>query len=269
MNYALIGEKLSHSYSPFIHNNFFKKNNIDSNYRLVELEKNELINFCQEVKSGKFQGFNVTIPYKEDIFELVDIIDSKAKAIGAVNTVLNQKGKLLAYNTDYYGYLYSVNKLKAQVKGEKVIVLGNGGSAKAVIEVLKDLEAKEIYLVSRNKNKSTPEGVISISYDELENIGKGSLITNCTPLGMFPNIDNCPIKKALFKNYKYAIDLIYNPKETLFLKYAKESGASTLNGLYMLLGQAMKAEEIWQGKEISLSTINELYQDLESTVYGG
>lgn len=269
MNYALIGEKLSHSYSPFIHNNFFKKNNIDSDYQLVELKKDELINFCKEVRNGKFQGFNITIPYKEDIFELVDFVDSKAKVIGAVNTVWNQNGKLLAYNTDYYGYLYSVNKLKACVQDEKVIVLGNGGSAKAVIEVLKDLKAKEIYLVSRTKNKNVPDGVISIDYNELESLGEASLITNCTPVGMYPSIDNCPIKKTLFKNYKYAIDLIYNPKETLFLQYAKKTGASTLNGLYMLLGQAMKAEEIWQNKEISIDAINALYQELETTVYGG
>ena len=152
---------------------------------------------------------------------------------------------------------------------KKFIVLGNGGSAKAVIEVCKDLGAKEIYLVSRNPKKDVPEGVISISYNELENIGKAKLITNCTPVGMFPNVSDSPIEKSLFSNYTYAIDLIYNPKETKFLEFAAETGAKTLNGLYMLLGQALKAEEIWQDTEISLELIDELYEKLEKIVYGG
>lgn len=269
MDYALIGEKLSHSYSPNIHNSFFKKNNIDSNYGLIELKKEELSDFCEKVKKGSIKGFNITIPYKEDIFSMVDEIDPKAKTIGAINTVKNCNGKLYAYNTDYYGYLYSVQKLSVPVKNEKVIVLGNGGSAKAVIEVLKDLGAKEIFLVSRNPSKTSPEGITSVSYDKLESIGKASFITNCTPVGMYPNMDSCPIEKSLFKNYSYAIDLIYNPKETLFLQYAKEFGASTLNGLFMLLGQAIKAEELWQNMEISMETINELYKELQTALYGG
>lgn len=268
MNFGLIGEKLSHSYSPVIHKNFFEKYGISGTYKLIELQKNELQNFCQEVKKGKLDGFNITIPYKTDIFSFVDEIDPKAKAIGAINTVKNQNGKLYAYNTDYYGYLYSVKKLGINLKDEKTIVLGNGGSAKAVIEVCKDLGAKEIYLVSRNPKKDAPEGVISVSYEQLESIGKAKLITNCTPVGMFPNIDGCPIKKELFLNYTYAIDLIYNPKETKFLEFANENGLKALNGLYMLLGQAVKAQEIWQNMDVSLETIDEFYEKLEKVVYG-
>ena len=269
MKFALIGEKLSHSYSPFIHNLFFEKNQINASYELIELKKDKLEEFCNEVKEGKLQGFNITIPYKQDIFSFVDEIDSKARSIGAINTVKNLNGKLFAYNTDYYGYLYSLKKIGIDIKGKKVIVLGNGGSAKAIIEVLKDLEAKEIYLVSRNKNKDVPESVISISYEELETVGKAELITNCTPVGMYPNEENCPINKELFKYYKYAVDLIYNPKETKFLKFAKENNLKVLNGLYMLLGQALKAEEIWQNLEISMNDVDEIYTELEKNLYGG
>jgi len=161
-----------------------------------------------------------------------------------------------------------VQKLGIDLKEERAIILGNGGSAKAVIEVCKDLGAKEIYLVSRNPQKDTPEGVISISYEQLESLGKAKLITNCTPVGMFPNMDSCPIEKKLFSNYAYAIDLIYNPKETKFLEFSRLSGGKTLNGLYMLLGQALKAQELWQNMEISLKTIDEFYEKLETVVYG-
>lgn len=269
MDFALIGEKLSHSYSPAIHKLFFEKYGISSSYGLIELQKMELENFCKDVKEGKLKGFNITIPYKQDIFTMVDEIDPKASAIGAINTVKNLNGKLFAFNTDYYGYLYSVEKLNINLEGKKAIVLGNGGSAKAVIEVLKDLGTKEIFLVSRNKNKDVPSGVISVSYDQLESIGKAELITNCTPLGMYPNIENSPIDKNLFSNYSYAIDLIYNPRETKFLEYARENGLVTLNGLYMLLGQALKAEEIWQDISISNTVLNEIYSDLEKILYGG
>ena len=267
MNFGLIGGKLSHSYSPQIHKMFFDKFHIKGDYKLFELKEEDLEEFCLEAKKGEIQGFNITIPYKESIFSFVDFIDPKAEKIGAINTVKNLNGKLYAYNTDYYGYLYSVQKLGINLSGEKAIVLGNGGSAKAVIEVCKDLGAKEIYLVSRNPEKNVPEGVISIGYQELLFLGNAKLITNCTPVGMYPNIENCPIEKELFKNYDYAIDLIYNPKETRFLEYAREIGKSTLNGLYMLLGQALKAEEIWQNKEISSETIDSLYENLEKIVY--
>lgn len=267
MNFGLIGGKLSHSYSPQIHKMFFDKFRINGDYKLYELKEEELEKFCLGAKKSEIQGFNITIPYKESIFPFMDVVDPKAEKIGAINTVKSVEGKLYAYNTDYYGYLYSLKKLGVDLEGQRAIVLGNGGSAKAVIEVCKDLGAKEIYLVSRNPNKNAPEGVIAISYEELKTLGKAKLITNCTPVGMYPNIDNSPIEKELFENYDFAIDLIYNPKETKFLEYAREMGKSTINGLYMLLGQALKAEELWQNKEISLETIDSLYENLEKIVY--
>lgn len=269
MKFGLIGGKLGHSYSPKIHQLFFDRFSINASYDLFELTKENLSEFCQNVRNGSLEGFNITIPYKEDIFSLIDSVDPKAEKIGAINTIKNKHGELIGYNTDYYGYLYSVQKLGINLSGERVVILGNGGSAKAVIEVSKDLGAKEIFLVSRNPEKQAPTGVISISYEALNTLGQGTLITNCTPCGMYPKVDISPIKKELFSNYNYAIDLIYNPKETLFLNYAKTHGLKTLNGLYMLLGQAIKAEEIWQEKTYSLDVIDELYEKLEDIVYGG
>ena len=269
MNFGLLGGKLSHSYSPQIHHLFFERFRISGNYDLYEIALENLENFCKEVKLGKLEGFNITIPYKENIFSFIDEVEEKAKKIGAINTVKNLNGKLIGYNTDYYGYLYSLQKLGVKLKGEKAIVLGNGGSAKAVIEVCKDLGAEEIYLVSRNPQKDAPEGVISISYDDLYKLGKAILITNCTPVGMYPNTSDSPIEKSLFSNYTYAIDLIYNPKETKFLEFAKDQGVQTLNGLYMLLGQALKAEELWNDTKISIELIDEIYEKLEEIVYGG
>lgn len=271
MPLALIGEKLSHSYSPQIHKMVFNKLEIIDNYSLIELQKDELESFCNRVKNDELQGFNITIPYKKDIMEFLDEIDPKAKKIGAINTVKNVDGKLFGYNTDYYGYLYSVEKLGINLQGKKAIVLGNGGSAKAVIEVMRDLGAKDIYLVTRDKSKITEvsEDVILINYDELGGIGQAELITNCTPVGMYPNEGNSPIDKKSFELYSFAIDLIYNPRETQFIVDAKAHNVKTLNGLYMLLGQAIKAEELWQNMELNREFIDSIYPELEKIVYGG
>lgn len=269
MDYALIGEKLGHSYSPLIHRKFFEIENFNFGYNLLEIQKNELEEFVNKVKNGYLKGFNVTIPYKQDVMDFLDFIDEKASNIGAVNTVVNKNGKLYGYNTDYYGYLLTVLKLGAKVEGETCVILGNGGSAKAVIEALKDLKAKELYLVSRNLNKDVPLGVKSINYDELGQLNKGYLLTNCTPVGMFPNVGDSPVSKEIIGKFEFAIDLIYNPKMTKFLEEAKQLNLKFENGLYMLFAQAIRAEELWQEQSYDLDKLNIIFEELVSKVYGG
>ena len=265
--FALIGEKLGHSFSPIIHTKVFEKLGIEGEYTLIEVEKDKLITVVEKLKKEELQGINITIPYKTDIMKYLDEISEEAKIIGAVNTVISKNGKLIGYNTDYYGFKMTIEKLDIEVKGRKNFVCGAGGSARAVIKCLEDMES-ETYLVSRNVEKaklnfSTFKNLKIVSYKDLENIKTKNLIVNCTPCGMSPNLDCSILKLGEGKQYKAGVDIIYNPKKTKFL-YEFELGA---NGLFMLVGQAIKAEEIWQEKKIDKKIIKEIYDEIKLEVY--
>ena len=247
MKYGLLGEKLSHSYSPIIHNYVFEKLNIDASYELLECNKEELPNYINLLKSGVYNGFNVTIPYKKIIMEYLDVIDEKALSIGSVNTVYVKDGKVIGTNTDYDGFLKTLEYYNVDVINKNCFVLGTGGASLAISAVLKDLGGN-VTFVSR-----TPKGNI-ISYDALANLDIDILV-NTTPVGMYPNVDGCPVSKEVINNSKVVIDIIFNPKTTKLLEYAN----SDINGLYMLVLQAFKAEEIWQGKLIDLD-LKELFK---------
>jgi shikimate dehydrogenase len=169
-----------------------------------------------------------------------------------VNTIYKNKG----YNTDYYGFGKMLEINEIPVKGQVVYILGTGGASKAVHQYLIDHHAKEVMFVSRRKR-----GEHIINYDALRE-KSGDLIVNTTPVGMYPKIDESPVSKEVIKNFKYAVDLIYNPFETKFLELAKAENLITTNGLYMLVGQAVKAEEIWQNKVISDELINKIHEML-------
>ena len=247
MKYGLLGEKLSHSYSPIIHNYVFEKLNIDASYELLECDKEELPNYINLLKSGVYNGFNVTIPYKKTIMEYLDVIDEKALSIGSVNTVYIKDDKVIGTNTDYDGFLKTLEYYNVDVNDKNCFVLGTGGASLAISAVLKDLGGK-VTFVSR-----TPKDDI-ISYDNLADKDIDVLV-NTTPVGMYPNVDGCPVSIDVIKKSKTVIDIIFNPKVTKLLEYAN----SDINGLYMLVLQAFKAEEIWQGKLIDLD-LKELFK---------
>ena len=262
--FVLIGDKLSHSYSPEIHKLTMKTLGVDGDYSLLELQKDEISDVIDSIRSGKLSGMNVTIPYKIEVMQHLDIITPEAKKIGAVNTVSLEDGKLVGYNTDYWGFRYTLDKKNLHIKGKVCVVLGGGGSARAVIKVLEDLGGI-IYLVSRSPEKlkadfSNFKDLKIISYDELKKLS-GELIVNTTPIGMHPKVDACVVDKSVIQNFSQAIDLIYNPRETLFLSRSEDGE----NGLYMLVGQAVKAQELWWNKE--LVNFKDIYQDIEVLVY--
>ena len=249
MKYGLLGEKLSHSYSPIIHNYVFEKLNIDASYELLECNKEELPNYINMLKTGVYNGFNVTIPYKKTIMEYLDVIDDKALNIGSINTVYVKDGKVIGTNTDYDGFLKTLEYYNIDVNNKECFVLGTGGASLAISAVLKDLGGN-VTFVSR-----TPKEEV-ISYDDLANKDIDVLV-NTTPVGMYPNVDGCPVSKEVIGNSKVVIDIIFNPKITKLLEYAN----SDINGLYMLVLQAFKAEEIWQDKVIDLD-LKELFRRL-------
>ncbi len=259
--YGLLGEKLGHSLSPAIHKMLFKELEIDASYHLFEVEKNELKTAVYGLKALGFRGVNVTIPYKIDVMEYLDEISEEAVKIGAVNTILFEGNRLKGYNTDYYGFGMLLKKNGIETVNKSAVVLGSGGSAKSVFHYLADNGISDITVVSRNPSKLEAEfkGCRTMSYEELKNLEAKDIIINCTPAGMYPNINSSPVEKELLSKFKYAVDLTYNPSETLFLRYARENNAVAINGLYMLVGQAIKAEELWNDIKVSDETVEKIF----------
>lgn len=259
--FGLIGEKLEHSFSPAIHSIIFNESNIDGHYQLFEVNKGDLKNAVSGLKALGAKGVNVTIPYKVDIMEYLDGISNEAEKIGAINTICFREKKAFGYNTDYFGFGIMLRKFDIDVENKRVVILGTGGAAKSVLQYLIDKNASEVTFVSRNINigKEKFMDYRIISYDDINKLEKHDIIINSTPCGMYPNVDNSPISEDDMLNFAAAVDLIYNPMETLFLRYAKNHGIKAVNGLYMLVGQAIKAQELWNDIDISSEVIDRIY----------
>jgi shikimate dehydrogenase len=254
--YGLIGEKLGHSFSPQIHGEIFKEMGIEGQYKLFELKKEELKSAVLEYKAQGIKGLNVTVPYKIEIMPCLDVISTEAEKIGAVNTISLSNGILTGYNTDYNGFGISLARSGVEVKERSAVILGTGGASKSVAQYLIDNGVKSIVYVSRNPIAGAK------GYDEASSL-KGDMIINCTPCGMYPRVDLSPVPYETFKGFEIAVDLIYNPEETVFLRQAKENGLKTVNGLYMLVGQAVAAQEIWNGIRFSEAQMDEIYQRIK------
>ncbi|MGL4569464.1 MAG: shikimate dehydrogenase [Clostridium sp.] len=261
--FGLVGEKLSHSLSPEIHEEIFKGLNVNCAYKLFEIKKSNINDLSDALRTLSIRGVNVTIPYKEVVMESLDEISDEAKKIGAVNTIFNKDGKLIGYNTDYYGFKYMLLDKNINIKDKRVVILGTGGASKAVLACILDMDASEVLLVSRNirDNDFNDERVKYITYDELKNID-GEVVINATPVGMYPKVTKSPVGKNIIKNYNSVVDLIYNPMDTEFLKYGKELNKNTCGGLMMLVVQAICSEEIWQGRSIDKKVIIDIYNNL-------
>ena len=257
--YGLLGEKLKHSISPKIHSLIFKEGNIQGYYHLFEVEKENLGSAVEGLKALCAKGVNVTIPYKVSVMEYLDEISIEAKKIGSVNTICFNGNKTIGYNTDYYGFGIMLEKNNITVANKSAVILGSGGASKAVLQYILDKGIKDVKIVSRDVSKIKCTDKMKyfnlISYDEIKYLKGKDIIINCTPCGMYPNLQCSPVEKEVISDFSVAIDLIYNPSETLFLKYARELGIKGVNGLYMLVGQAVAAEELWNNISISVDKI--------------
>ncbi|MCI1821100.1 MAG: shikimate dehydrogenase [Megasphaera sp.] len=272
MKFGLIGAKLGHSVSPQIHEILFKKLGIDrhNQYDLLEMERSDIATHLQT--DCGYTGMNVTIPYKIDVMPFLKKISHAADRIGAVNTIHVTKEGLFGYNTDYVGFGRSLDHAGIKAKGNDCIVLGSGGAARAVIQYLADAGAAHITVVSRNplllkasfSDFAQRIGIEIIGYHELGNRKGAPLMVNCTPVGMYPNMQVCPISEKTAARYEALVDLIYNPKDTLFLQYGKRHGAITLNGMFMLVAQAVVSEEIWLERQIGNDVINSIAKEMEN-----
>lgn len=244
--YGLIGYPLGHSFSQkYFTDKFLKEGFTACEYRNFEIPDVTLVKDIVSAHSN-LKGFNVTIPYKETILPLLDEIDQEAAVIGSVNCVkILADGSLKGFNTDAYGFYHSIKPF-LENKYERALILGTGGSSKAVSYVLGRLGLKVFHATRK------PSQAHHIHYNDLsaDNMKHFPLIINTTPLGMFPNTDACPaIPYEAIGASHFLYDLIYNPEETLFLKKGKTQGAQTANGLLMLQLQAEKSWQLWHSND--------------------
>ena len=246
--YGLIGFPLGHSFSIGYFNEKFQNEGIDAQY--INFEIPSIENLPEVLASNpELKGLNVTIPYKEKVISYLDELSPEARAIGAVNVIrVSHKGKkvyLKGFNSDVIGFTQSIAPMIETNTHKKALILGTGGASKAICYGLKSLGLETVF-VSRYERPGT------LQYDNItpEIIKEYNVIVNCTPVGMYPHVDECPpLPYEAMDSHTLLYDLIYNPDETLFMKKGKEQGATVKNGLEMLLLQAFASWDFWEGKE--------------------
>lgn len=266
---ALIGHPVAHSISPILHNKVYRKIGLDMAYLAHSIEADDLRDGIKGLQALGYIGFNVTIPHKESIIEHLDIIDPTAKAIGAVNTVKNVEGKLIGYNTDGLGFMESLKSSNVECSHSTITILGAGGAARAIAMSLVEKNPEEIHIINRSQERGLKlaRDINKFAGYELSRLSEtipvyADIIINTTPLGMWPHSEGNPLAEYSLNSKSVVCDIVYNPIETSMLKQARNSGCVTINGLGMLVGQGMKALEIWTGKTIDSSTIKWITHEL-------
>lgn len=251
--FGLLGGRLGHSFSVDIHNEFYKLIGEKSTYELIEIpDSNDVGDFIKSLSEKGYSGINVTIPYKTLVMDYLDNISDEARKIGAVNTIMVENGKLMGFNTDYFGFGEMLSKNDIDVKSQNVYVLGTGGASKAVSALCEDRGAK-VTFVSRNPSDN------AISYDELKK-ANGGILVNCTPVGMYPDIDSSPVDSV--DGFDAVVDIVYNPVKTKLMKIADSCGIKGVNGLYMLVAQAVCAENIWHNLDSESNISDKIFHKL-------
>ena len=238
---GLLGRKLGHSYSPQIHRELSCYE-----YKLYEKEPEELEAF---LKSGTFDGLNVTIPYKKTVMAYLDEISPEAAAIGSVNTIVNRGGKLTGYNTDAFGFSWLLQKSGVEAADKKALVFGSGGASVTVCHVLKSLGADPVVVISRTGENN---------YENLDRHLDAKLLINATPLGMYPNNGESPVDLTRFSALDGVLDVVYNPARTALMLQAEQLGIPHASGLSMLVAQAKKACEYFTGNSVPDAEIDRI-----------
>ena len=246
MEFGLIGEHLGHSFSREIHGMLCSEP-----YELRELRHDELPRFLSE---RKFRGINVTIPYKREVMPHLDDIADSARACEAVNCIVNHGGKLTGYNTDYDGFIALARHAGVDFKGAKVIILGAGGAASAVAAAARSMGAAYV----NNACRRPAEGQLQLAAPE--SWSDCDIIVNATPVGMYPDWHGKLLDISMFPNLRGVLDCIYNPLRTRLVLDAQERGISADGGLYMLVGQAIRARELFDGSSIPADFCEKVYE---------
>ena len=255
--YAVIGDPIDHSLSPNIHNAAFRHLKLDHTYIAYKIPAGELSAGIEALKAIKIAGFNVTIPHKIEMMKFLDEMDTTCKVIGAVNTVLNEDGKLKGYNTDMIGFLDPIKKKNLVIKDSQVLLLGAGGAARAIVTAMVKEKAGKITIVNRtleNANKLAEftkkigGNVDTVSIQEVNKlIADYKFIINSTSIGM--RNEPSPISTENISKDSIVYDIVYQPINTDLIKKSKENGATIIYGYEMLLSQAACSFEIWHKTE--------------------
>jgi shikimate dehydrogenase len=252
----VIGDPIAHSLSPVMHNEAFKHSGIKGCYEKKRVTADELSSFVTQLKNSDYTGCNVTIPHKVAVIPLLDEVDQEAIEIGAVNTIVNNNGKLIGYNTDGPGFLQGLKqKIERPIEENRILVVGAGGAARAISYVL--LNESPIRLSIANRSDERLRQLINVlNRDNIEalTIKKAEskllefdIIINTTNAGMHPDIHSIPLELDDLKDGTVVCDIVYNPLQTKWLQIAKRKGALTDNGLSMLVMQGALAFEKWTG----------------------
>ena len=246
MNYGLIGKSLVHSFSKNIHRELS-----DYVYNYYEVNKEDLPSLLNKEDMG---GFNVTIPYKQEVIKYCKSLSPSAEKIGSVNTLVYDKSRnITGYNTDYDGFIYLLKRSSIELKGSSVLILGSGGTSLTAKAVASDLGAAKITVVSRRG---------PMTYENLEHCYDSTVIINTTPVGMYPNNGESLIDLSLFKSCKAVVDVVYNPLKTKLVLQAEALGIKATGGLPMLVAQARTASELFTGETIDDNKVEAIIKSL-------
>ena len=257
--YLVIGNPINHSLSPKLHNHWIKKNKINAVYDKKQINENDIKSVISEVRNGKIEGINVTVPFKKSVIPFMDELSPEANESQSVNTIYYQSGKVIGHNTDISGFELGIKYSKYDVNNKVVFILGAGGVVSSIIVALKKMGASKIIISNRTKTKAVELKKIFVG---LEIVDWGEtpifdMVINATSIGL-KNEDEIKLDYTGVGTGKFFYDVIYNPKETIFLKRAKLFGNKTENGKMMFIYQAHQAFTIWHKSmpEIDDETIN-------------
>jgi shikimate dehydrogenase len=252
--YGVVGKPIGHSVSPAMHNAAFAETGLDAVYLAFETEDME--GCLRGIRALDIKGMSITIPFKSMVIPYLDEVNLLAKRIGAVNTIINDDGRLIGYNTDALGAYKALNE-KIVLPGKSCLVLGAGGAARAIGFILKE-KGVDISLVNRSDARGNELArVLECPYIPLDRVGehKADFLIQTTPVGMFPNVDECLVPEPVLKAGMVVMDIIYNPVETRLLKMAKARGCITINGLSMFVYQGAEQFRLWTGVNPPVGTM--------------
>lgn len=274
---ALLGSPVSHSVSPLMHNEAFRLLGLNCIYMCFDVTPDKLKQVTDAMRTMNVLGFNLTMPDKIPMYSLCDEVSDAARLTGAVNTVVNENGKLIGHNTDGTGYVMAMRDAGFDITGKKMILLGAGGAASSIAVqcALDGAETLDIYNrpgknydkiseISEKLNRETGCRVEVHDINDREtlykNIKNADLLTNATPVGMAPDEDRCILDdSAPLDSHIFVSDIIYNPRETLLMKMSRKHGCRTANGMYMLLYQGAEAFRLWTGQDMPVDAVKKKY----------
>lgn len=277
---ALFAKPARHSISPVMHNLSFAHHDIDAIYLAFDVEPENLKDSIQSIRSFDMLGVNLSMPHKMAVIPYLDELSSAAELIGAVNTIVNKEGKLIGYNTDGIGFMRGLKDIAVEIKNKRITVIGAGGAATAIIcqaaldgvshidvfnrkdEFYGKIQEKLAYIAEKTGCRITLQELTKES-ELVDSVKNSALLVNATGVGMSPNESQSPIEDfSILRSDLAVYDVIYNPRQTLLLKKAQESGAKTANGLSMLIHQGAAAFELWTEKHMPLEIIKPIVEKL-------